>query len=116
MSVGRPTVTVRIADRLTDWTRIPDRGLVSHPAPKGGAQQLGDASLDVSLSAVDPEVPRQVLAGINRRTHSRRVASIDLVGHDGDPLTWRFVVDTGRNAATVTAALDGSVVAVRWWE
>ena len=116
VNVGTTTVTVRMADGPTTWTLIPSLGLVSRPMDEWDAEQLGDASLDVSLADVDPDVPRQVLAGIDRRTPNRRVASINLVGDDGAPLTWRFVVDTGRSPATVTAAPDGSVLAVAWWE
>ena len=116
VSMGQPAVTIRSGTKLTNWTRIPSRGLVFHPAPDYESGQLGDASLDVELAEIDPEVPRRVVAGIDRRLRSPRVASIELSGLDAQRLTWRFVVSTDSTPATVIADLDGSVVAVRWWQ
>ena len=116
VSMDQPAVTIRSGTKLTNWIRIPDRGLVSHPAPEYESGQLGDVSLDVELAQIDPEVPRRLVAGIDRRTRSPRVASIELTGLDGQRLTWRCVLRTDSTAATVIANLDGSVVAVRWWQ
>lgn len=116
VSIGQPVVTLRSGRELTDWTAIPDRGVVSHPTPNPDARSFANPSLDVSLADVEPEVPRRLLAGIDRRTGGRNVASIELTELDERQPTWRLVVETGRSPATVTADLEGSVLAVRWWE